>query len=112
MNRSAQNRLAEIANEPFEHLDGIDLTWYAIGRIDAMQNHINKLQSELAELRKDRDRLDWMVAYDGEIRTIFSPGNAYCYAVYKEANGSFNFQYCTYGKTPREAIDNAMKEVK
>lgn len=96
MNRSAQKRLAEIANEPFEHLDGIDLTWYAIGRIDAMQNHINKLQSELAELRKDRER---MKRENGALRSAFHVNmlKAYPQKSHQEIS---------------DEIDNAMKEVK
>ena len=136
MNRSAQKRLAEIANEPFEHLDGIDLTWYAIGRIDAMQNYINKLQSELAdakqansynrdvlddmyneisELRKDRERLD---AIEDMVRNSRT-GVTFKHENYSEdgyvVERGFNITRYHFRseleKTLREAIDNSMKEV-
>ena len=116
MNRSAQKRLAEIANEPFEHLDGVDLTWYAIGRIDAMQNHINKLQSELADLRKDRERLD---AIEDMVRNSRT-GVTFKHENYSEdgyvVERGFNVTRYHFRseleKTLRETIDNAMKEVK
>ena len=46
--RTEQIRLAKAAGIPQEELDGVDLIWYAIGRIEGMQNRIN----ELEDLRK------------------------------------------------------------
>ncbi len=67
------------------------------------------LRTQLAEARKDSERFEWMVSYDGEVRNLSCTGNSYCYAVYSEKNGDLNYEYSIYGKTPREAIDNAMK---
>ena len=77
--------------------------------IETMQADIDSLEDQLAEARKDSERFEWMVSYDGEVRNLSCTGNSYCYAVYSEKNGDLNCEYSIYGKTPREAIDNAMK---
>ena len=77
--------------------------------IETMQADIDSLEAQLAEARKDSERFEWMVSYDGEVRNLSCTGNSYCYAVYSEKNGDLNYEYSIYGKTPREAIDNAMK---
>ena len=77
--------------------------------IETMQADIDSLEAQLAEARKDSERFEWMVSYDGEVRNLSCTGNSYCYAVYSEKNGDLNYEYSIYGKTPREAIDKAMK---
>ena len=64
--------------------------------IEAMQAEIDSLKSELAELRKDSERLDWAGHPDRKISKLSSMVYAWIYG----------------GLSLREAIDNAMKEVK
>ena len=46
--RTEQIRLAKATNQTPENLDGVDLLWYAIGRIEGMQAEIDKLEEVLS----------------------------------------------------------------
>ena len=54
--RTEQIRLAKAANISPEELDGVNLIWYAIGRIEGMQNYINELESAIKNLHKVKGR--------------------------------------------------------
>ena len=54
--RTEQIRLAKAANISPEELDGVNLIWYAIGRIEGMQNRINELESAIKNLHKVKGR--------------------------------------------------------
>lgn len=90
--RTEQIRLAKATNQTPKELDGVDLIWYSIGRIEAMQAEIDRLKevlstverwanhhasyadgvvpntfdpyAELEELRKDRDLLQFCIDND------------------------------------------------
>ena len=56
--------------------------------LEAMQTEIDSLEAQLAEARKDSERLDWVIS-----RLYWIDG----------------IDEIARGTTPREAIDNAMK---
>lgn len=83
--------------------------------IDAY-DQIKSLEAELAELRKDRERLDWIEENKIQVmQKIDRHANAYvmgCDFIGFEIRAYGWCDLIADGKTPREAIDNAMKEVK
>ena len=71
--RTEQIRLAKAANISPEELDGVNLIWYAIGRIERMKGYINLIEAELEELRKDKARLDWLADPSNMIGNVTLP---------------------------------------
>ena len=77
---------------------------------DAMQKEIDNLEAELAELRKDRERLDYLISKSQD-------GHAFIFET-RPAGGkaiiiSERYRYTSFdvicADTHRTALDNAMK---
>ena len=67
---------------------------------EAMQAEIDKLEAEIEELRKDRERLDWLLDNRASVSPNLVTGVMTCWDIYDDIRGK--------GQTQREAIDNAM----
>ena len=74
--------------------------------IEAMQAEIDSLEAQLAEARKDSDRLDWIIK-QSEVIVLGANTSEINYvdAYFIDAS----FKRLAYGDNPRDAIDNAMK---
>ena len=73
--------------------------------IDAMHAEIDSLEAQLAEARKDSERLDWVVGSCNDYGFDIGANNTVINRLYWiDCIGEI-----ARGKTPREAIDNAIK---
>lgn len=119
--RTEQIRLAKAANISPEELDGVNLIWYAIGRIEGMQNRINELESAiknlhkvkgryhtqeattiLEELRKDCDLLQFCIGND----TFPRKDQSGAYIMSKDN------EFFSVSDSPRKSIELAFEYVK
>ena len=74
--------------------------------IEAMQKDIDSLEAQLADARKDSDRLDWIIK-QSEVIVLGANTSEINYvdAYFIDAS----LKRLAYGNNPRDAIDNAMK---
>lgn len=99
--RSEQIQLAKALGIAPEDLEGVDLLWHAIGQIQM-------LNAKLAELRKDRDRLDWI--FNNSKPIIAEKNDFDCNMCTAEL--WFSSDGCSGTMLEnRDELDNAMKEV-
>ena len=73
--------------------------------IEAMQAEIDSLEAQHAEARKDSERLDWVVGSCDDYGFDIGANNTSINRLY----WIDGIDEIARGKTPREAIDNAMK---
>ena len=73
--------------------------------IDAMHAEIDSLKAQLAEARKDSERLDWVVCSCNDYGFDIGANNTVINRLY----WIDGIDEIARGKTPREAIDNAIK---
>ena len=73
--------------------------------IETMQADIDSLEAQLAEARKDSERLDWVVDSCNDYGFDIGANNTVINRLY----WIDGIDEIARGKTPREAIDNAMK---
>ena len=73
--------------------------------IEAMQTEIDSLEAQLAEARKDSERLDWVVCSCNDYGFDIGANNTVISRLY----WIDGIDEIARGTTPREAIDNAMK---
>ena len=99
--RSEQIQLAKALGIAPEDLEDVDLLWHAIGQIQM-------LNAKLAELRKDRDRLDWI--FNNSKPIIAEKNDFDCNMCTAEL--WFSSDGCSGTMLEnRDELDNAMKEV-
>ena len=83
--------------------------------LEAMQTEIDSLKAQLAEARKDSERLDWIILKGGDIgiseNIDYSDMQNYVYFTLDRLYWIDGFDEIARGVTPREAIDNAMNRV-
>lgn len=73
--------------------------------IEPMHADIDSLEAQLAEARKDSERLDWVVGSCNDYGFDVCANNTMISRLYWIAG----IDEIAHGKTPREAIDNAIK---
>ena len=75
--------------------------------LEAMQTEIDSLEAQLAEARKDSERLDFMAKNGLTLHEdcLFGGSDIFIFCESFEDGVNIN----GHGKTSREAIDNAMK---
>lgn len=103
---------AEISNEAF--LAGYDAGQAEVEAVHELNDLwkktlsdkvklVDQLKAEIQELKKDKERLDWVIEY----RACVAKTNDQWVVVFGEINSIGG-----YSESPREAIDAAMKEQK
>ena len=90
------NKMAKHTISMYENKDSM---------IETMQADIDSLEAQLAEARKDSERLDWVVDSCNDYGFDIGANNTVINRLY----WIDGIDEIARGKTPREAIDNAMK---